>query len=243
MGSLPNLYFGSENGYTNNFTLIRVSEWSQTGNIIHISSLTDSARILDSLVFTITLSDTVISTETSFDLFYFPDSEDSLFSEMSHYQNITEADIINGALISNSSLFQSLADSNETINPVLRFKIEDINLVATSLSDTSRNNNLSFLIKESSQLDQMIAFESRESGILPSLTAYYRTTTDTLESNFFSVQDISILEPAELSADDKNFATVCRAKGLKSIVQISYDTNKPFPHTADHSLSNLQNFL
>ncbi len=225
MGPLPNLYFGSENGYTNNFTLIRVAEWSQTGNIVHIASLTDSNRFLDSLVFTLTLSDSVISTETSFDLFYFPESGDSLFSEMSHYQNITEGDMSNAELISTSALFQAEADPGETITPVLSFKIDDIESVANALSDTSSNNNLSFLIKESSQLDKIIAFKSRESGILPSLTAYYRTATDTLESNFFAVQDISILVPAELSEDDKNFITVCRAKGLKSILQFSYDTS------------------
>jgi hypothetical protein len=224
MGALTDLYFGSEDGYINNFTLVRFSEWAQTGNIVHISALADSTNHIDSLVLTLTASDTVIATEVSFDLFYFPESEDSIFSEMSHYKNITESDVSSSVLIGSSSISQAEPDSTETINPILKFKIGDFLNVANELADTSANNNFTFLIKESTPLNKMVAFKSRESAILPQLTAYYRTEEDTLHSDFFSVQDVSIIEPAELSEDDKNFATVCRAKGLKSIVQLYYDT-------------------
>ena len=53
----------------------------------------------------------------------------------------------------------------------------------------------------------------------PVINAYYRVDQDTLHSVFFSIKDLTIVEPRELTENDMSNISVGRATGLKSIIQ------------------------
>ena len=219
MGSTNGIYFGNTDGFNNLFSLIQFSSLSISG-AVWTYSLLDTTVTIDSLVITFTASKDTLLTTSEFELSYFPEGGDSLFSESeSNYLNITESDVANSVPIGRSAFVQDLPDSTETVYPKLSFTIEDKDDILNFIADTTDSQNRTFMLKNVDEIDEIVSINSRESVDFPIINAYYRVDEDTLHSVFFSIKDLTIVEPRELTENDMSNISVGRATGLKSIIQ------------------------
>ncbi len=219
MGSTDGIYFGSADGFDNLFSLVQFSSLSLSG-IVRNYSLLDSTVTIDSLVFTFTATDDTLLTNGQFELYYFPEGGDSVFSETeSHYLNINETDVVNAVSIGHSIFTQEVPDSTESIYPKLSFTIENKDDVISFIADTTDTQNRTFMLKNIDPIDDIVSIRSRETADFPIINVYYRVSEDTLHSVFFPLKDITIVEPREVTESDMNSISVGRATGLKSIIQ------------------------
>jgi len=219
MGSTNGIYFGNTDGFNNLFSLIQFSSLSISG-AVWTYSLLDTTVTIDSLVITFTASKDTLLTTSEFELSYFPEGGDSLFSESeSNYLNITESDVANSVPIGRSAFVQDLPDSTETVYPKLSFTIEDKDDILNFIADTTDSQNRTFMLKNVDEIDEIVSINSRESVDFPIINTYYRVDEDTLHSVFFSIKDLTIVEPRELTENDMSNISVGRATGLKSIIQ------------------------
>lgn len=219
MGSTDGIYFGSADGFDNLFSLVQFSSLSLSG-IVRNYSLLDSTVTIDSLVFTFTATDDTLLTNGQFELYYFPEGGDSVFSETeSHYLNINETDVVNAVSIGHSIFTQEVPDSTESIYPKLSFTIENKDDVISFIADTTDTQNRTFMLKNIDPIDDIVSIRSRETADFPIINVYYRVSEDTLHSVFFPLKDMTIVEPREVTESDMNSISVGRATGLKSIIQ------------------------
>lgn len=225
MGNTPSLYFGSENGFRNLFSLIQISTIASVGEIINIAALLSSDFTFDSLEFSITYDSDTLNSTAEFDIFYFPDHPDSIFSELSHYKNINENDVAGAEWLNTAVLTQVEPESTETNYPELKFTIPLDNDFLSFIGDTTDGGrNRTLMIKERDEIGRIIGFKSRESLVTPKFVTYYKDEENNYSSTFLASRDITILEPAALTEQDTTYVTISRAKGLKSIIQISVDS-------------------
>ena len=121
LGNSTLLYLGTDSsGFQNPFALFKVQS-----NSINTSetfdSFSDSTVEIDSAKFILTFNSDTIETGMIFDLYYFPNSGDSIFNESnSNYLNLIESEL-SSEYVSSGRLFQRLPDSTETIYPTLSF--------------------------------------------------------------------------------------------------------------------------
>lgn len=222
MGSTNGLYFGSADGFKNLFSLIQFSSLSLSG-AVRTYSLLDTPVTIDSLVFTFTATDDTLLTNSQFELYYFPEGGDSIFSETSsNYVNITETDVVNAVPISRSIFTQEVPDSTESIYPKLSFTIENKDDIINFIADTTDTQNRTFMLKNIDPIDDIVSIRSRETADFPIINVYYRVSEDTLHSVFFPLKDMTIVEPREVTESDMNSISVGRATGLKSIIQFDF---------------------
>lgn len=224
MGSTNGIYFGSTDGFDNLFSLVQFSSLSLSG-IVRNYSLLDSIVTIDSLVITFTATEDTLLTNSQFELYYFPEGGDSVFSETeSHYLNINETDVVNAVPIGRSNFTQEVPDSTESIYPKLSFTIDNKDDIINFIADTTDTQNRTFMLKNIDSIDDIVSIRSRETADFPIINVYYRVSEDTLHSVFFPLKDMTIVEPREVTESDMNSISVGRATGLKSIIQ--FDFNK-----------------
>ena len=134
MGSTNGMYFGDTNGFSNLFSLIKFSQLSVTGGI-RTYALLDSSVTVDSLVITFTGTEDSLLTDSQFELLYFPEGGDSVFSESeSNYLNITETDVSNAVPIGLSIFKIGEPDSTESVYPKLSFKFDEFDDIVKFLA-------------------------------------------------------------------------------------------------------------
>jgi len=219
MGSTKGIYFGNTDGFNNLFSLVQFSSLSLSGTV-WTYSLLDTAVTIDSLVITFTATEDTLLTNSEFELSYFPEGGDSLFSELeSNYLNMTEAEVVNSVPIGRSVFVQDLPDSTESVYPKLSFTIDNKDEILNFIADTTDAQNRTFMLKNVDPIDDIVSINSRESAGYPIINAYYSVGEDTLHSVFFSIKDLTIVEPRELMENDMSNISVGRAIGLKSIIQ------------------------
>ena len=231
MGSTSGLYFGDSGGFRNLFSLIQYSSLSLNG-AVRTYSLLDSTVTIDSLVITFIATDDSLFTNSEFELFYFPEGGDSVFSETeSNYLNITETDVSNAVPLGQSIFTQEVPDSTESIYPKLSFKFTEVEDLIDFLADTTDTENRTFMLKNIDPIDNIISVRSREAFDYPIINAYYTVGEDTLHSVFFPVKDMTIVEPREVAESDVNNISIGRATGLKTIIQFDF-SDIPLDSTA-----------
>ena len=233
LGNSNLLYFGTDsNGFQNPFSLFKVSSNSITIPVESFASLNDSTIEIDSAKFILTFNGDSITTGMIFDLFYFQNGGDSIFSESeSNYLNITENDF-NSTYISSSRLSQREPDSLGTKSfPTLSFNVSEI---IDSFSDTSsENRNLTIMIKPKFKLDGVFSFKSSESGFTyaPQIQVFTHDTAfvdstgdsvvvDTISHTFISTDDLSIMIPPDRIDENPNNLLLGRGMTYKAIIQI-----------------------
>ncbi|MEE9572208.1 MAG: hypothetical protein V3W20_04100 [Candidatus Neomarinimicrobiota bacterium] len=222
MGSTDGLYFGSVDDFNNLFSLIQFSSISLNG-VVNAISLIDSLVTIDSLVFTFTATDESLRTNSQFELYYFPEGGDSVFSETeSNYKNITETDVANAVPIGRSIFTQEVPDSTELIYPKLSFSIDNKDDIINFIADTVDAQNRTFMLKNVEQLEEIVSIRSQESVDYPVIDVHYKVGEDTLHSVFFPLKDITIVEPRQITENDINNISIGRASGLKSIIQFDF---------------------
>ncbi|MCS5634664.1 MAG: hypothetical protein NZ763_09750 [Candidatus Marinimicrobia bacterium] len=233
LGNSTLLYFGTDsNGFQNPFALFRVSSNSITTPVETFASLNDSTIEIDSAKFILTFNEDSITTGMIFDLFYFQEGGDSIFSESeSNYLNITENDL-NSTYIGSSRLSQKEPDSLGTTSfPTLSFNVSEI---LDSFSDTSsENRNLTVMIKPKFELSDVFSFKSSESGFTyaPQIQVFTHDTAfvdstgdsvvvDTISHTFISTDDLSIIIPPNGIDENPNNISLGRGMTYKAIIQI-----------------------
>ena len=233
LGNSTLLYFGTDsNGFQNPFALFRVSSNSITSPVETFASLNDSTIEIDSAKFILTFNEDSITTGMIFDLFYFQEGGDSIFSESeSNYLNITENDL-NSTYIGSSRLSQKEPDSLGTTSfPTLSFNVSEI---LDSFSDTSsENRNLTVMIKPKFELAGVFSFKSSESGFTyaPQIQVFTHDTAfvdstgdsvvvDTISHTFISTDDLSIIIPPDGIDENPNNISLGRGMTYKAIIQI-----------------------
>ena len=233
LGNSTLLYFGIDsNGFQNPFALFRVSSNSITTPVETFASLNDSTIEIDSAKFILTFNEDSITTGMIFDLFYFQEGGDSIFSESeSNYLNIAEHDL-NSTYISSSRLSQREPDSLGTTSfPTLSFNVSEI---LDSFSDTSsENRNLTVMIKPKFELAGVFSFKSSESGFTyaPQIQVFTHDTAfvdstgdsvvvDTISHTFISTDDLSIIIPPNGIDENPNNISLGRGMTYKAIIQI-----------------------
>ena len=233
LGNSTLLYFGIDsNGFQNPFALFRVSSNSITTPVETFASLNDSTIEIDSAKFILTFNEDSITTGMIFDLFYFQEGGDSIFSESeSNYLNITESDL-NSTYIGSSRLSQKEPDSLGTTSfPTLSFNVSEI---LDSFSDTSsENHNLTVMIKPKFELIGVFSFKSSENGFTyaPQMQVFTHDTAfvdstgdsvvvDTISHTFISTNDLSIIIPPDLIYENPNNIYLGRGMSYKAVVQI-----------------------
>ena len=233
LGNSTLLYFGTDsNGFQNPFALFRISSNSITTPVETFASLNDSTIEIDSAKFILTFNEDSITTGMIFDLFYFREGGDSIFSESeSNYLNITEHDI-NSTYIGSSRLSQKEPDSLGTTSfPTLSFNVSEI---LDSFSDTSsENRNLTVMIKPKFELAGVFSFKSSESGFTyaPQIQVFTHDTAfvdstgdsvvvDTISHTFISTDDLSIIIPPDGIDENPNNISLGRGMTYKAIIQI-----------------------
>ena len=233
LGNSTLLYFGTDsNGFQNPFALFRVSSNSITTPVESFASLNDSTIEIDSAKFILTFNEDSITTGMIFDLFYFQDWGDSIFSESeSNYLNITENDL-NSTYIGSSRLSQREPDSLGTTSfPTLSFNVSEI---LDSFSDTSsENHNLTVMIKPKFELTGVFSFKSSENGFTyaPQIQVFTHDTAfvdstgdsvvvDTISHTFISTDDLSIIIPPDGIDENPNNISLGRGMTYKAIIQI-----------------------
>ena len=232
-GNSTLLYFGTDsNGFQNPFALFRVSSNSITTPVETFASLNDSTIKIDSAKFILTFNEDSITTGMIFDLFYFQEGGDSIFSESeSNYLNIAEHDL-NSTYIGSSRLSQKEPDSLGTTSfPTLSFNVSEI---LDSFSDTSsENRNLTVMIKPKFELAGVFSFKSSESGFTyaPQIQVFTHDTAfvdstgdsvvvDTISHTFISTDDLSIIIPPDGIDENPNNIFLGRGMTYKAIIQI-----------------------
>ena len=198
-----------------------------------MDSFIDTTTEIDSAKFVMTFNVDSITTDMIFDLFYFPDDGDSIFNESeSNYLNLTENDLYHGVFVSSSTLSQQEPDdslSNSSF-PTLSF---DIAHILSAFLDTSNDNpNHTVMVKPQSNLTEVVAFKSRESGfsftpqikVFSDDTAFVDSTGDsvvtTISHTFISTDDLSLIIPPDIIYDNPNNVYLGRGMAYKAVLKI-----------------------
>ena len=234
LGNSTLLYFGTDtNGFQNPFALFSVSNTSITTPVETLDSFIDTTTEIDSAKFVMTFNADSITADIIFDLFYFPDDGDSIFNESeSNYLNLTENDLYHGVFISSSTLSQQEPDDSLSTSsyPTLSFDIAHI--LRAFLDTSNENRNRTVMVKPQSNLTEVIAFKSSESGFTfaPQIkvfshdTAFVDSSGDSvvaaISHTFISTDDLSLIIPPELIYENPNNIYLGRGMAYKAVLQI-----------------------
>jgi hypothetical protein len=235
MGTLSTLYLGDGNGFSNQYILIKLSN-ENISRTLAMHELDDSNYVVDSTFFQLWYAADSIDITSTFQLSYFPNTVDSIFSEYeSHYLNpsFTELSAIS-VQIAQTTLVQESEDtvSDNQAPPYLYFPIDSSVILA--FADTMLAN-YTFMITAVDSLDSRIGFESREGGttLSPRYHLNYQytstdtlgvTTTDTISTSFLTVADLSFTQAPGVVDSDSTNLTIGRANGFKSLVKLDIDS-------------------
>jgi len=215
IGSQDYLFFGNYEEFENPFSLIQIKD-TDNRNIFKFESFNDTSFTVDSMIFYLHYAGDSAVDLNSYQLRFFPDGGDSVFSETeTNYLNFDAA--IASSVISTATLETDSSDttySKKLLKFVLSSEIMDI-FMDTSLIV----HNRSFLIEPVEELLDLYRFNSRDNqeGRTPELKVHFTyedsSGKDTLISSFESSSDISIIIPTSLTAEDSSLA-ISRGKGL-----------------------------
>ncbi|NQT96720.1 MAG: hypothetical protein HQ562_03160 [Candidatus Marinimicrobia bacterium] len=236
VGTLPNLYFGSDSGYNCRFTLVNISSRS-TDNSTTFQSLIDTTIVgIDSVFFIMTSPDTSLTDEAgTYHMIIHPDADlDSVFSEgSSNYLNIDTSTIVvelGDPLV--TALMTKIEDTVAT-HPFIKFDLTDSkDIIIPQFADTIGGvKNRSLVIWHDETNIGINEFYSRNANsYLPRLIVQFRKIIDidslqndiidTLVKSFYPDKDVSIIYPPPLIPADTTMISIGRAKGLQAILSI-----------------------
>ena len=227
LGSSDYLYFGEKNDYKYLFNLIRFDS-TAVGGGYPFDYYNDTLVVADSMKITLRFISDSIDQNTSFQVKYFPQSDDSVFNELTtNYLNFEES--LSSNIISKATM---VADSIDSVNTKVTLNFLIDTTVLNVFKDTSNLNfNNSFLIELTNDENYEYKFHSSDlsGGEAPELKVYYRTflndtiVIDTTYRTYKSIEDISIIKPPKITSDDTTYLSIGTAKGLKSLLFVDMD--------------------
>ena len=227
LGATDYLYFGEKNDYKYLFNLVRFDSVSIGGGY-SFDYFNDTLVVADSMKMTLRFISDSIDQNASFQLKYFPFSSDSVFNELTtNYLNFDKS--LSSNIISQASM---VADSIDSVNTTVTLNFLIDTTVLNVFRDTSNFNfNNSFLIELTNNEKNEFKFHSSDlnEGQPPELKVFYRTflndstVLDTAYRTYRAIEDLSIIQPPEITSDDTTYLSIGQAKGLKSLLYVDME--------------------
>ena len=233
LGSLSKLYFGTEKGTENLYSLIKLNTFSGFLPPLSVTDMLAESVVVDSALIFFQTTETLDS-DNELSLFSINYNSDNVFSaDSTNYYNLS--DYINYE--ENATLLQSISLNNLEPNTAgvdtleFLFKDEELDFLLTNFFDTNVYPSLTLMLKTDEGLSDLFTLESHNSANAPKMKVWFKTleneevVLDTF-TTFFSNSDITIFKPQEISNDDQHSITLNSASGLKSIVEFDLSSLK-----------------
>tara|TARA_B100000575_G_scaffold284114_1_gene277743 strand:+ start:1086 stop:2348 length:1263 start_codon:yes stop_codon:yes gene_type:complete len=233
LGSLSKLYFGTEKGTENLYSLIKLNTFSGFLPPLSVTDMLAESVVVDSALIFFQTTETLDS-DNELSLFSINYNSDNVFSaDSTNYYNLS--DYINYE--ENATLLQSISLNNLEPNTAgvdtleFLFKDEELDFLLTNFFDTNVYPSLTLMLKTDEGLSDLFTLESHNSANAPKMKVWFKTleneevVLDTF-TTFFSNSDITIFKPQEISNDDQHSITLNSASGLKSIVEFDMSSLK-----------------
>ncbi len=227
MGSSDYLYFGNEDGFQHPYSLIQIKE-KDISNSLAFHELNDSLLTIDSAEFFLHFQWDSTVEKVAFQLRYFPDGGDSVFSELhTHFSNFDPSSA--SSIISFATMETDSSDTNYT---TLRLRFSIAAGIFKSFIDTVKTDfNRSFLVESVETLTRRYRFISRDNNIDsgPELILHVRqmasdsSSIDTTTVIYHTQMDLSVTLPPQLGAQD-SVLSVGQAMGLKALALVDLST-------------------
>ena len=236
VGTLPNLYFGSDSGYNCRFTLVNISSRAND-NSTTFQSLIDTTVVgIDSVFFIMTSPDTSLTDDAgTYHLIVYPDADlDSVFSEgSSNYLNIDTSTIVGSFGTPLVTTMMTKIEDTVATHPFIKFDLTDFkDIIIPQFADTIGGvKNRSLVIWHDENNTGISEFYSRNANNnWPRIKVHFRKIIgidslqndiiDTLAKSFYPDKDVSIIYPPSLIPADTTMISIGRAKGLQAILSV-----------------------
>ena len=233
IGSIKRLYVGTKGELYFPFTFFKIHSYGSDGT--GWDSLLDTAITIDSVRFKLYSNDSLISSDIGIHLYFLPDS---FFSELESnyidYPSFSFSEWVDLYGPSTSQVIDTTDTAEIYTETVLSW---EISAVVETLTDTTDSNLVrTFGIGFPEMDSTFLEIYSREysSGSQdPKIEVYYRqemyvasesSPIDTLMKTFYTVGDLSIVNPGEGYDVSPGEIAVSQGKGFRSIVNIPFDS-------------------
>jgi len=233
IGSIKRLYVGTKGELYFPFTFFKIHSYGSDGT--GWDSLKDTAITIDSVLFKLYSNDSLISSDIGIHLYFLPDS---FFSELESnyidYPSFSFSEWVDLYGPSTSQVIDTTDTAEIYTETVLSW---EISAVVETLTDTTDSNLVrTFGIGFPEMDSTFLEIYSREysSGSQdPKIEVYYRqemyvasesSPIDTLMKTFYTVGDLSIVNPGEGYDVSPGEIAVSQGKGFRSIVNIPFDS-------------------
>ena len=233
IGSIKRLYVGTKGELYFPFTFLTIHSYGSDGT--GWDSLLDTAITIDSVIFKLYSNDSLLSSDIGVHLYFLPDS---FFSELeSNYIDYPSFSFSQWVDLDRPSISQVI-DTTDTAQIYTETVLSwEISAVVETLTDTTDSNLVrTFGIGFPEMDSTFLEIYSREysSGSQdPKIEVYYRqemyvasesSPIDTLMKTFYTVGDLSIVNPGEGYDVLPGEIAVSQGKGFRSIVNIPFDS-------------------
>jgi len=234
IGSIKRLYVGTKGELYFPFTFFKIHSYGSDGT--GWDSLLDTAITIDSVRFKLYSNDSLISSDIGIHLYFLPDS---FFSELeSNYIDYPSFSFSQWVDLDRPSVSQVI-DTTDTAQiyaeTVLSWEISEVlpTLMDTTDSNLVRTFGIGFPENLDSTFLEIYSREYSSGSHDPKIEVYYRqemyvasesSPIDTLMKTFYTVGDLSIVNPGEGYDVSPGEIAVSQGKGFRSIVNIPFDS-------------------
>ena len=235
IGSIKRLYVGTKGELSFPFTFLTIHSYGSDGT--GWDSLLDTAITIDSVFFKVYSNDSLLSSDIGVHLYFLPDS---FFSELeSNYIDYPPSFFFSDWFDLDRPSTSQVIDTTDTAQiyaeTVLSWEISEVlpTLMDTTDSNLVRTFGIGFPENLDSAFLEIYSREYSSGSQDPKIEVYYRqemyvasesSPIDTLMKTFYTVGDLSIVNPGEGYDVSPGEIAVSQGKGFRSIVNIPFDS-------------------
>lgn len=233
LGSLSKLYFGTEKGTENLYSLIKFNTFSGFLPPLSVTDMLTESVVVDSALIFFQTTETYDS-DYALSLFSINHNSNDVFSsDSTNYYNLSNYidHEENATFLKNISLENIELDETGFATLNFLFKDQDLDFLLDNFFDTNVYPSLTLMLKTEEGLSDLFTVESHNSSNAPKMKVWFKTieneevVLDTF-ATFFSNSDITIFKPEEISNIDQNSISLSSVTGLKSIVEFDLSALK-----------------
>ena len=233
LGSLSKLYFGTEKGTENLYSLIKFNTFSGFLPPLSVTDMLTESVVVDSALIFFQTTETYDS-DYALSLFSINHNSNDVFSsDSTNYYNLSNYIDYeeNATFLKNISLENIELDETGFATLNFLFKDQDLDFLLDNFFDTNVYPSLTLMLKTEEGLSDLFTVESHNSSNAPKMKVWFKTieneevVLDTF-ATFFSNSDITIFKPEEISNIDQNSISLSSVTGLKSIVEFDLSALK-----------------
>ena len=234
IGSIKRLYVGTKGELYFPFTFLKIHSYGSDGT--GWDSLLDTAITIDSVLFKLYSNDSLLSSDIGVHLYFLPDS---FFSELESnyidYPSFSFSEWVDLDRPSTSQVIDTTDTAQIYAETVLSWEISEVlpTLMDTTDSNLVRTFGIGFPENLDSAFLEIYSREYSSGSQDPKIEVYYRqemyvasesSPIDTLMKTFYTVGDLSIVNPGEGYDVLPGEIAVSQGKGFRSIVNVPFDS-------------------